>query len=493
MYCASSGNEKEKKADAESGELKSESMFTDDNSRRLFRRERRIASVCVFVKEANGEMAEREECVNEAYERMPDLIQCCDVLTFGVPLWAFCLTQLQVKDRSVLWDILCHFAAMLPTQLIVKLIEENRGILSKFELHSLDRLCSTVIESAKFPAATALYLAAFMKERSQNDLSRQQQLNGLCEKYVEIATQLLQQIESDHLLAMVCEIPSDIDSLSIFDISLKFKMDTFLDFHRLAPVVLQLWYRVDFLNPAKPFPQIEWNHRQQFENLAKHPIRFYYSGLGQFVTSTLLYMSYLAFLSYVTYTLDGYPYEELKGKEMFLWACNMGYASYELIECYIHGIDDYLASMTNRFDLLVAINWILLLILRLFLESEFVNDADSKSDRIKLRNKDRFVFYMVLWSVQLVLLWCRLALVLRRTRSIGSLLTMIGKMVTDILNFLVILSLLTMGFVFSLIFIIGPDLKKDCVVDGGIELWGMSDIILYIFQSLLGQQEWVCR
>ena len=47
---------------------------------------------------------------------------------------------------------------------------------------------------------------------------------------------LLAQIESDHLLAILIEIPSDIDDLLILDIVVEFKLETFLEFHRLKAI-----------------------------------------------------------------------------------------------------------------------------------------------------------------------------------------------------------------------------------------------------------------
>ena len=85
------------------------------------------------------------------------------------------------------------------------------------------------------------------------DLSRSGELKVIVEKYMNIAIELLSQIESDHLLAMILEIPSDIDRMSIWEIAVKYKLDDFLDFHRLQPIVSHLWTDFQFVDPSKQF------------------------------------------------------------------------------------------------------------------------------------------------------------------------------------------------------------------------------------------------
>ena len=45
--------------------------------------------------------------------------------------------------------------------------------------------------------------------------------------------------------------------MSIYDISLRYNLETFLDFHRLKNIMLQMWYRIEFLSPENPFLQTE--------------------------------------------------------------------------------------------------------------------------------------------------------------------------------------------------------------------------------------------
>ena len=96
--------------------------------------------------------------------------------------------------------------------------------ISKMNIPNLDKLCLNIILNSNYPISTSLYLAAFMKHRSKNDLSRENEFEELMEKYVDIAKDLLSDIESDHLLAILLEIPSDINNMSILDISLRFKI-----------------------------------------------------------------------------------------------------------------------------------------------------------------------------------------------------------------------------------------------------------------------------
>ncbi|ETO31124.1 hypothetical protein RFI_05995 [Reticulomyxa filosa] len=182
---------------------------------------------------------------------IPKLLHDLDAFTYGKSLWYFCVYQLVLKDRDSVWDCLIYLANQLPTPIAVRLLEENRERLSKLQLKSFDELCQSIIETSEFPEAISLYLAAIMKERAQSDLKKEEAFRLISEKYIKISTDLLSNIDSDYLLAMALEIPCDIDTMSMYDIAIRFNLDTFLDFQRLSPLMLQMWYEFEYLDPKE--------------------------------------------------------------------------------------------------------------------------------------------------------------------------------------------------------------------------------------------------
>ena len=223
----------------------------------------------------------------------------------------FCVDQLSTKDRPPLWCILEFLASELPTAMAIYLLERTRDALVRFQVEPLDNVCLKIIASSNYPIATALYLAAFMSQNGIRDSSRSDQFAAKSEKYIAIATHLLSQIESDHLLAILIEIPSNIDDMSILDIVIRFKLEGFLEFHRLQPIFMNMWTQYQYLDPSKKFRNTESDSIFVFELCRKTPALFYYSPVGAFTLQCTTYIIHVLLVSYVTAQLL-YPYKDFE-------------------------------------------------------------------------------------------------------------------------------------------------------------------------------------
>lgn len=137
--------------------------------------------------------------------------------------------------------------------MVIKLLERDRRTLSRCGINHLNSLCLIVIETAKYPPATALYLSAYMKRCAQMDESRVDQFNEMMQKYTQIAKKILEQIESNHLLAILLEIPSDIENKSILKIAIDYKLEEFLDFHRLQTSLYFVCYYPTYILNCEQF------------------------------------------------------------------------------------------------------------------------------------------------------------------------------------------------------------------------------------------------
>ncbi len=85
--------------------------------------------------------------------------------------------------------------------------------------------------------------------------------------------------------------------MSIWDIAVRYKLDTFLDFHRLTPLYLTMWFRYRYLDPKKHFVQVEYPLSSMFTYMRKYPAMFYYSPVRYFLTSVSLYVLYVVFVT----------------------------------------------------------------------------------------------------------------------------------------------------------------------------------------------------
>ena len=201
-----------------------------------------------------------------------------------------------------------------------------------------------------------------MKSLKKSDSSREDEFECIVSKYMEISVDLLQQIENDHLLAIILEIPSDIDRMSIWDISIKYELDDFLNFYRLQPIIQHLWTELYYLDPSKQFDCKPTKLHLMLSQLWKNPTTFYYSPIGFYILTSVFYILYVIFVSIIVYN-QSYPYSDYEISENLVWFCNFGYILYELEEILFKK-QEYFTEMTNYWDIIIAVDWIILIIIR---------------------------------------------------------------------------------------------------------------------------------
>ena len=73
------------------------------------------------------------------------------------------------------------------------------------------------------------------------DLSRSDDFEDVGGKYIRIASQLVASVESDHLLSLLLETPTDIAHLSVFEIAIKYGIDDFMDDSRIQMLMCHMW------------------------------------------------------------------------------------------------------------------------------------------------------------------------------------------------------------------------------------------------------------
>ena len=487
------------------------------------RRERRLALLTLW-REAiknilpNAQSMELEMSAQQTIQKLdesrelPELLRYMDVAIYGRPLWFFCVDQLSTKDRPPLWCILEFLATELPTAMAINLLERTRDALVRFQVEPLDNVCLKIIASSTYPIATALYLAAFMSQNGVRDSSRSDRFAAKSEKYVAIATHLLAQIESDHLLAILIEIPSNIEDLSILDIVIRFKLEGFLEFHRLQPIFMNMWTEYKYLDPSKKFRNKESDSIFVFELCRKNPALFYYSPVGAFTLQCTMYIIHVLLVSLLTTQLL-YPYKDLETLEVVVWVFNAGFVLYEFMELAIRRPSGYFQYYSNWVGFITSIIWVILAILRFatlfkWRQSYYCEDIkcddfpsfepdpcpgdpdwnNDTSDHPCFRNTPLTEIYMIFWAIQVVLLWCRMSALLQRNRHAGPLLRMILNMMAEIASFALLLFLFMVGFVLAVLYIVGGDVGPSEELGGGLNR--ITSVFLYHIQALLAAQEW---
>ncbi|ETO26696.1 hypothetical protein RFI_10438 [Reticulomyxa filosa] len=427
-----------------------------------------------------------DETYSDRFEDLPKVVLYCDLNEFGVSLWEFVSDALKSKFREPLWRVLEFLALEMGTNKVLDLLKRHTHLMAKHTLEQFDRVAKATIEGSKYPIASSLRLAAFMNQRALDDLSNQEAFIDIGQSYENVAKKLLKEIESDHLFALLILIPTDIDLQSVMELALQYELINFLEEPRIVRVSNAIWSGgLDFLRPEVSFQESEMDLKTLYYKLWNFSGNFYFSPVGKFATSSTLYLLYLALFSFVTWMLT-YDYTpEKTGPELVLWVASAGYVVNEILEFWVSP-SEYFSSVSNYWDVFIAFNWMILFYLRFINHHTLIRDSNGNLDETQCRNQGTTKAYMLFWAIQSVLFWSRVVKILQISRGAGPLIRMVMNMLNDVANFGLISILFLVGIAFAVYYIIGKDLQSD----ESIRLGTLSSVTLYVFQTILGQQDW---
>lgn len=420
---------------------------------------------------------------------IPHILQTMDVSQFGPSLFVYCLHALQTKDRPAIWIVLQFIISHLPTAVTVRLFNKYKNVILRFSTDNVNKLCLKIIDSAAYPIATALYLSGFMASCSENCESDDRDEFAML--YTNIAIKLCTQIESDHLLAIILEIPSNIWSKSILEIAVEYKLIDFLYCDRLRPIFNRMWTEFVYLDPSFTFQMNSPSSNGLFELLRWTPSHFYYSPQGQFILNLFFYILYVFIFTLWLMELQ-YPYDlSLSTTESILWIFNVGYAAQEAMQM-IYRTNRYLIYLSTYWDLLIVLNWMVIAFIRwpctLFSEDYVIYDDDGNIDEPVTRNQPLSIAYMVFVGFQSVLVWTRFLIPLQRSKKTGRLIQTMIRLVSDVWQFCIVLLLFLIGCMFALYYLIGGDIVEEG--EDGCDFGSIYTLLLFTFQALLGQHDW---
>ena len=88
------------------------------------------------------------------------------------------------------------------------------------------------------------------------------------------------------------------------------------------------------------------------------------------------------------------------------------------------------------------------------------NSQQSMSEQ-DARNTDATAFYMTIFGIQIIVLYCRIATIFVRGKTVGPFIRMIGGMMDDIFNFAFVSLIFFLGFTFALRYVLATDVNSD--------------------------------
>merc|ERR1719206_1208946 len=438
------------------------------------------------------------------FKDIPQSVQYTNMTIYGRCLAKFVIQQLLSKQLESLWLTLGFVTANVTATVSLQIVEEHRTDLAKVkEMEHLDLVLSSMIEAADYTVAMALYLSAYMQVNAANDLSRSADFQEVAQKYIRIASQLIASVESDHLLSLLLEVPTDIAHMSVFELAIKYEICDFMDDSRIQMLMAHMWSEFDFLDPAVNFRMKDITLFELLGRLVKSPAPFYYCPVGRYWTESVMYMVYVLLVTSVVYGDDGTATytmsSSLSATEFMMWTFNVGFVTGELTQMMLQGVS-YMADPANSFDVLIMCNWAVLAALRFCCSSIFSDGCDAytgavtSEDDVDLgntRNEVPVLIYMGVFCMQIIILRPGIQLIFATNRGVGPFISMVPNMIKDILKWTFVLSIFYFGFCFGTYFIIAGDLSEYCAGDSNdAEYDSFSLLAEYNFILLMGQSDW---
>eukprot|EP00490_Sorites_sp_Unknown_P029363 CAMPEP_0114656094 /NCGR_PEP_ID=MMETSP0191-20121206/11813_1 /TAXON_ID=126664 /ORGANISM="Sorites sp." /LENGTH=214 /DNA_ID=CAMNT_0001872591 /DNA_START=1583 /DNA_END=2224 /DNA_ORIENTATION=- len=185
--------------------------------------------------------ANDEKPVRALEREFRDIVQLLNPEVLGVRIWRFIIEQISIKQRPSLWKALTILAEELPTNMVTLMMEEDADLIARGRPKYVNAIGQSVVKGSQFPVATALYISKYMEELSNLDLAKSERWKEISHDFEDIAIFLINEIDSDHLLALFLEIPTDIEQKTVVEIAVTLKRSHFLNDARMTNIMKHVW------------------------------------------------------------------------------------------------------------------------------------------------------------------------------------------------------------------------------------------------------------
>eukprot|EP01083_Nonionella_stella_P242799 846647_1 len=330
-------------------------------------------------------------------------------------------------------------------------------------------------------------MADYFRKVSQTDSFQKDTWLAKSVEFELKAHELINDIESDHLLYILLTIPlyDTSKSMSILSLALEEKRVNFLNNDRVLGIMNHVWYHSAAIHVEDTIELHDFGWGESLQILFFQPFKYYMSPVGFNWTIAIFYVLYLVFVGTWSYLV-------VKGRHpdegwIAFWLCNAGFVAYELSEFSDKGRQYFsVTAIMNVWDIIISIIWVILFILftvekgrqRFFLDDHEEYDDDdtlvpsfdgsgtpapsfditSPSNFIDNFNSDLREFFSFLWAIQLFFVATRFLTLFQNTKYLGSLLKIVQKMFTEIIKFFSVAIVVVFAYIFGFYFIFGFNL-----------------------------------
>eukprot|EP01083_Nonionella_stella_P198547 728862_1 len=423
---------------------------------------------------------------------LKDVIHFFDILKYGPFMARFILNEIRKCNVPELWDILSVIMEAMPFPMGLRILNEQMRDLRRSKPERLFKLCNEMVDGTNFGVAAALRMAEYFRKVSKTDIFQETTWRTKSIEFEKKAHELINDIESDHLLYILLTIPlyDTNDAMSILSLAIKQKRVIFLNNDRILGIMKHVWYHSAAIYVEEDIKPRDFGWGEWLQILFFQPFKFYMSPAGFNWTIAMFYVLYLVFVASWSYLIvkGDDPYEGW----IIFWLCNAGFVAYELSEFADKGTQYFsVNAIMNVLDIIISIIWVILFLIfttetaRQRVLEDHMTIADTATITtapLEFSNMTSTTSYLgtlfttteeeelstslfihdfhgatrqifsFLWALQLCFVATRFLTLFQNTRYLGSLLKIVQKMFTEIVKFfsvaIVVLAAYTFGFYF---------------------------------------------
>merc|ERR1719204_1318934 len=193
-----------------------ESFIVTEENNLVFKNKKKLKAVQMLLRACKaGERTPPSSIIELNYD-------CHAVYCF-----AYVMGKLELKQREFLFHTLEFISMIAPTAILIQLIIQYKRQFLMFPYKRIDNVLLGAIRGSKYSIAAALKTAALANTFAEIDISSKEVFLKMKEKYVGIAVELIKQIESHHLAAIILETPSDVEGMTPLDLAFENKLYSF--------------------------------------------------------------------------------------------------------------------------------------------------------------------------------------------------------------------------------------------------------------------------
>ena len=278
-----------------------------------------------------------------------EFIEICQLFNlnkYGENIAKFIIKLLTRKQLLALWKSLGIILEYMPFEKSRYILLSEREILRNGSPDKLKNVCDRIASGSNFTVHIYLFLADYMEKNAKQDLARFNLWNEYFYEYEKKAAQSIMEIESDHLLSVLMEIPLIYDNInkkekhSLLQIAIEEDRADFLNNDRVNSIMQHQWQVPSGLKPNINIKRESENiNYKMLKLLLNQPFHFYMTPIGFYSSRNILHVIYFTIIC-IWLSTQHYLDDNITIFEIILWSLNFGYIFYEVMyyKYIIHNI-----------------------------------------------------------------------------------------------------------------------------------------------------------